>query len=268
VDYWDEDECKDLLVGQAGGKIQIFLNIGTDEEPTFNGGTYLRTGNRVIDVGSRATPTVVDWNNDGAKDLVVGAYDGKIHVFINSNSDEIVPPSFDYSSAKGAIVQELRNDLVVPSRRSSPEIIDLDGDGKIDILTGNTEGELLLYNNIGTDSKPRFYDYVLVEANGNRIDLPGKSRSRPFVCYWTGDGHFGPIDVYPDVLVGASDGKVRLYRGMPLVGDFDEDGEVDFTDYAVLEEDLEEKESEQDALAYHNKYRKMDHKDLIRFNNN
>jgi hypothetical protein len=54
------------------------------------------------------------------------------------------------------------------------------------------------------------------------------ARSRPFVCYWTGDGHFSLIDVYPDVLVGAGDGKVRLYRGVPIVGDFDEDSEVDF----------------------------------------
>jgi hypothetical protein len=225
VDYWDEDDRKDLIVGRSDGKIEIFLNIGTDEEPIFDNGTELKTGKKSIDVGSRATPTIVDWNNDGAKDLVVGAYDGKIHIFLNCGSDEIVPPNFDSSSVKGTFAQEDGRDLIVPGRRSSPQIMDFDGDGKKDILTGNTDGELLLYSNVGTDTKPRFSGYILVEAGGVTIDLSGTPRSRPFVCYWTGDGYFGPVDVYPDVLIGSGDGKVRLYRGIPVSGDFDEDGE-------------------------------------------
>ena len=48
------------------------------------------------------------------------------------------------------------------------------------------------------------------------IDLAGtNSHSRPFVCYWTDDGHSNAVDVYPDVLIGADDGKIRLYRGNP-----------------------------------------------------
>ena len=40
------------------------------------------------------------------------------------------------------------------------------------------------------------------------IDLAGSPRSRPFVCDWNEDG-------YPDVLIGAGDGLVRLYEGVP-----------------------------------------------------
>lgn len=74
----------------------------------------------------------------------------------------------------------------------------------------------------------------LVESSGVPIDLPGLPRSRPFVCYWTGDGHFGPIDGYLDVLIGAADGKVHLYRGIPTPGDIDRDGGVDFVDFALF----------------------------------
>ena len=42
--YWDADTRKDLLVGQADGKIKLFLNIKTDAEPTFDGGTFLQVG--------------------------------------------------------------------------------------------------------------------------------------------------------------------------------------------------------------------------------
>jgi len=235
VDYWDQDDRKDLLVGQADGTVKIFTNIGTDKKPTFDGGTELLAGDpgTFIDVGTRATPTTVDWDNDGGKDLVAGALDGKIHIFLNCGGG-FVHPHFYFSPASGDIAWENNADLIVPSLRSSPELIDLDGDGRIDLFTGNTEGQLLFYRNVGTDAEPSFSGYSLVESNGVPIDFPGLPRSRPSVCYWTGDGHFGPIDGYPDVLIGAGDGKVHLYRGIPKLGDINGDGDVDFTDFALF----------------------------------
>ncbi len=232
VDYWDADERKDLLVGQADGTVKIFLNIGTDESPTFDGGTLLQVGKpgskANIDVGARATPSFVDWNNDDRKDLVVGAYDARIHIFINEGTD--TEPDFLVET----FANENGSDLAVPGKRASPVIIDLDGDGKKDLLTGNTDGQLLFYRNVGTDAKPSFSGYSLIESSGVPIDLPGSPRSRPFVCYWTGDGHFGPIDAYTDVLIGTGDGKVHLYRGIPEIGDMDGNGNVDIADLALF----------------------------------
>jgi hypothetical protein len=229
VDYWDQDNRKDLLVGQSDGTVKIFLNIGTDKKPTFDGGTELLTGDpgTFIDVGARATPTTVDWDSDGGKDLVAGALDGKIHIFINCGCGGSIPPHFYFSPASGDIAWENNADLIVPSSRSSPELIDLDGDGRIDLLTGNTEGQLLFYRNVGTDYEPSFSGYSLVESNGVPIDFPGLPRSRPSVCYWT-------PDAYPDVLIGAGDGKVHLYQGIPKLGDIDGDGNVDFTDFTLF----------------------------------
>ncbi|MGD8785984.1 MAG: FG-GAP-like repeat-containing protein [Phycisphaerales bacterium] len=232
VVYWDADECKDLLVGQSNGTVKIFLNIGTDEKPAFDEGAFLRVGQsgskQNIDVGNRATPTVVDWNNDGRKDLVVGALDGKIHIFINEGSD--TDPDFlveTFAKTNGS-------DLVVESLRSSPVVGDFNNDGRKDILTGNTDGQLLFYSNVGSDTKPDFSDYILVESDYNPIDLPHSVRSRPFVCYWTGNSSFGPIDGYLDALIGSGDGKVHLYRGKPVTGDIDGNGIVDFTDFALF----------------------------------
>lgn len=227
VVYWDADACKDLLAGHGNGTIKIFLNVGTDENPTFDGGTLLQVGQpgskTNIVVGTRATPCVVDWNNDGKKDLVVGALDGKIHIFINEGTD--TAPDFRVE----AFAQENSSTLVVPSSRSSPDILDLDGDGNKDLLTGNTNGELLFYTNVATDAAPAFSGYVRVNSNGVPIDLAGTPRSRPFVCDWTQDG-------YPDVLIGAGDGKVHLYQSIPQVGDMDKDYDVDFIDFALFSE--------------------------------
>jgi len=225
VVYWDDDDRKDLLIGQSDGKLKLFLNIGTDDDPTFDGGMFLQVGapgfKTDIDVGSRTTSTVVDWNSDGRKDLVAGAVDGKIHIFLNEGTD--VAPDF---------LEEILalNDgevLVVPTLRSSPAVLDVDGDGRKDFITGNTYGELLFYVNVGTDEAPLFSGYVNVEADGVPIDLPGTPRSRPCVCDWTGDGRV-------DVLIGAGDGLVRLYQGAAVPGDTNGDGVVDIEDLLFL----------------------------------
>jgi hypothetical protein len=117
--------------------------------------------------------------------------------------------------------------LLVPYKRSSPVVRDFDFDGKKDILTGDTNGQLLLYKNVGTDEAPEFSGYELVDSNGIAIDLTGTPRSRPFVCYWDEDG-------YPDVLIGAADGMIHLYRCKTLQADFNKDGLINFTDWALF----------------------------------
>jgi hypothetical protein len=204
--YWDADDRKDLLVGLADGSVGVYLNTGSDSNPTFDGGTLLQVGppgSKVdISVGYRTCPTVVDWDNDGMKDLAVGALDGKVYLFINEGSD--TTPDFWVE----ALAQEDGSDLVVPTARSSPVLLDLDGDGNKDLLIGNSEGQLLLYSNVGSDADPSFSGSVFIESDGAPIDLAGWARSRPFVCDWTGDG-------YLDVLIGAGDGKIHLYQGVP-----------------------------------------------------
>jgi hypothetical protein len=151
----------------------------------------------------------VDWNNDGKKDIVAGDKTvGKLHLFINEGTD--TAPDFLVE----AFVQRAGADMVVPSARPAPDVYDWNGDGKKDLLVGNTEGNLLFYPNVGTDAAPAFSNWFELRAGGIIIDLPGVPRSRPFVCDWTGDG-------IPDVLLGAGSdttGLVRLYQGVgPVV---------------------------------------------------
>jgi hypothetical protein len=233
VVYWDADGRKDLLIGRADGKVEIFLNNGTDNDPVFDAGNFVMVGypEENLDVGEHATPTFLDWNNDNKTDLIVGALDGKIHIYTNCGCGGAVPPQFDTSTPLGLIAQENGSDLVVPSHRSSPVIIDLDGDSKKDLLAGNANGQLLFYKKVETDSLPKFSDYSLVDSNDVPIDLPDLPHdlpsSRPFFCYWNEDTH-------PDVLLGASDGKVHLYKGKKDIGDIDGDGDVDFEDFALF----------------------------------
>jgi len=206
--HWNDDSLVDLLVSDTYGKVSVCLNQGPADSPVFAYGTYLQVGQpgskSDIDVGDRAAACVTDWNGDGCKDLVLGELTGLVNILLNEGTDT-APDFRSMTLLQDAVTS---TDLEVPSQRSSPTMGDLDGDGLMDLVAGNTNGELLLYINVGTANAPQFSAYTDLEADGVKIDLSGSARSRPFLCDWTGDGLL-------DLLVGASDGKVYLYEGVP-----------------------------------------------------
>jgi len=202
VVHWNADAKKDLLVGAGAGNISIFINNGTDTNPVFAAGTFVQSAGSDINIGGRATSIFKDWNNDGKNDLIVGEWEGYINVFINENSN--TNPVFQ----EGIFAKLGTDDLDVWSGRSSPIFYDLDADGKKDLVCGNTNGELLFYKNTNTTESPIFSNYENLKSLGSDIDLSGTPRSRPSFCNWNND-----INV--DVLIGAADGKVHLFRGVP-----------------------------------------------------
>jgi hypothetical protein len=203
VVYWDGDDRKDLLVGRGDGTVSLYLNTGTDPAPEFDQGRLLQVGtpgNKIdLSVGGRATPVVVDWDNDGRKDLVVGAADGQLRLYLNEGTH--TEPDF----VAATLLEAGGTPIVVASFRSSPTVRDVTFDGRKDLVVGNTDGQVLLFANIGSDPAPAFLGAVAVTSAGVPIDLPG-SRSRPALCDVDADG-------IVDLLLGSSDSTVLLYRG-------------------------------------------------------
>ncbi len=201
---WDGDGDKDLLIGSADGRVLLLLNENIDTDPQFGAPTAIQVGDPGskydLDVGSRATLEIVDWNEDGRQDFVLGAYDGKVRLLLDEASSGV--PDF----RRTVVVRDGLNELVVPSGGSSPSVADLDGDGLKDLISGNTEGQLVFYTNRGTNEAPEFDGHQLLEANGIAIDLAGTPHSRPHVCDFNEDGA-------PGIFVGAEDGLVRLFLG-------------------------------------------------------
>jgi len=75
VNDWNNDGKKDLLVGETYGNIHFFANTGTDPAPLFGSSDLLEAGGATIDVGYYSRLDVVDWDEDGTKDLLSGYYD-------------------------------------------------------------------------------------------------------------------------------------------------------------------------------------------------
>ncbi|MEZ4799886.1 MAG: T9SS type A sorting domain-containing protein [Flavobacteriales bacterium] len=81
---WDNDGDFDLLVGDQDGLIHLFVNSGSVSAPEFDEPfEILNDVNQVIDVGQFAAPQLIDLDEDGLKDLVVGEKNGNINLYRN-----------------------------------------------------------------------------------------------------------------------------------------------------------------------------------------
>ena len=70
-----------LLLFQFGG-------TGLADSPELESGVLIEDSSGPIDMDLHFVPASVDWDEDGAKDLLVGQYtDGHINLFLNQGSD-------------------------------------------------------------------------------------------------------------------------------------------------------------------------------------
>jgi TolB-like protein len=160
---WNEDGKVDLLVGNGGGYLHLFLNHGSGE---LGPGVMVKAMGKDLDVGSRAAPCVVDWNEDGKKDLAMGNGSGEIFVYLNEGTHQ--QPVF------GKPIKLNSGSLDVGSN-STPEVVDWDGDGKKDLVIGNSDGEILVFINRGKHEDPQF------DSEGDKLPLKLGSDAMPQV---------------------------------------------------------------------------------------
>ncbi len=56
--------------------------------PELEPAAFIADGTNLLTAGTMSAPSVVDWNNDGKKDLLVGQFDqGKVWLYLNRGSD-------------------------------------------------------------------------------------------------------------------------------------------------------------------------------------
>jgi hypothetical protein len=200
---WNNDGKKDLLTGENYGYIRIYLNSNTDSDPQFSGYTYLKKGAANFDCGSYSVPWVVDWNNDGKKDVLCGDSNGRVQYLENVGTD--ANPQFTTS-----VYLQDGVSVLDPGSTVSPCVIDFNRDGKKDLLVGETYGNVFFYENKGTDAAPAFNGWVKIATGTGLIDVG--YYARPTTADWDNDG-------MPEVLIGESYGYIKVYdaRG-PLFG--------------------------------------------------
>lgn len=198
---WNEDGKKDLLVGNGGGYLHLFLNPGSGDPLNFAAGVMVQAAGKNLDVGSRATPIVVDWNEDGKKDLVLGNGSGEIFLYLNEGTND--QPVFGKPN-------KLNGGSLDVGSNSSPDMVDWNGDGKKDLIVGNSNGEIFVFLNKGTNEDPKFDD------QGERLSIKIGRDIFPQVMN-RGRG-------LNDLVVADRDGEVALWinSGSPGASSFSE----------------------------------------------
>ena len=81
---WNGDGKKDLLVGDGEGYIHLYLKVNNSSEPQhLISSGKVKVADQDLTVEGSAVPFLVDWNQDGKKDLLVGSLKGYIYLFSN-----------------------------------------------------------------------------------------------------------------------------------------------------------------------------------------
>ena len=193
---WNEDGLKDLIVGENNGQVRYFRNIGTAGNPVLTYEGTLMVGGSAIDIGDYSHPFVDDWNEDGMKDLQVGASDGRVWLYINegTNANPVFNTTQYVTLATGAQVDF--------GSRSGPNVVDMNGDGVKDLVSGNIDGKIYYCQNNGTNANPQLAYQVALMSGSLQINPGGTSRTAPID--WDNNGS-------PDLVAGSYDARLKRY---------------------------------------------------------
>lgn len=185
---FDGDGHEDLVVGHHWGEIDVYF--GTSEAGVLSPCRTICTRSVNSDF-FRAYVHVSDLDADGRDELVVGLMNGTFKVFEFDSGRNL---------AERVLLDRNGKALIASATRSTPTVADFTGDGLPDLLSGDMNGNVLVFQADGVGSWEASAT-MLVKGTSN-------SRSRIFAADVDADGCM-------DVLVGYADGTVCWMRGSP-----------------------------------------------------
>ena len=201
---WNGNGLPDLAVGNSGGELLFYKNVGAPGAPVFDRETALTVEGKPIRIAAGPTgsiqgpsesrfgytcPTIADWDHDGHPDILMSDIFGR-HVFFQ-NDGGAYPPTFKRE-------QLLTHDGLPLATvwRVRPAVVNWGDDGLLSYVTLDESGILSSYDQATltdlTDKR------TLTWEDGEPIRFTedvggGLGRIKLCVCDWTGDGRYDLI---------------------------------------------------------------------------
>jgi len=152
------DGKRDLIIGNLGGYILIYPNVGTNSEPSFNNFYLLKFNNgKPVHIHSRTAPRLYDWDRDGRIDLLTGEVNGGVYFLRNTgtNSEPVFKDAVPVFKKDGTPLK-----YTASMARSRLSVADWDNDGTPDILLGGVDGRIMLFRGTGDILHIRIKDLI------------------------------------------------------------------------------------------------------------
>lgn len=216
----NNDGNRDLLFSPNLPNVSInyescwfYENIGTDQLPDFILQTRSFLQDEMIDVGEGADPVFFDYDADGLTDLLISGYimtrdtcpeKFKYGVHAYKNVGSVTNPSFELATNDYASLS-----IQLPNITGKHLTFgDLDADGDADLITGDYDGFIHLFEN--TAGPGAACNFVLSQQNmldsaGTPIDIG--SHSTPQLVDVDRDGDL-------DLIIGERSGNLNFYRNV------------------------------------------------------
>jgi len=217
---FDGDGDFDLLCGEFLDGFTYFENIGTRTTPRYAPGRCVCTPEGVpchMDL-CMIVPVAFDWDKDGDLDLIVGDEDGRVAFIENTgkldarHTPVFLPPRY---------FQQEADDLKCGAL-ATPVAVDWDGDGDLDLVSGNSAGYIEFFENLSGPkvAEPKWAAPRRLAVNGQPFRVlagPNRSIQGPAeakwgyttfsVADWDGDG-------LPDIVLNSILGDVVWLKNL------------------------------------------------------
>ncbi len=232
----------DIIAGNDRGEIKYLKNSSASN--TTLAPTFVLSNNAFpgfnIDIGSYSSPCIADINKDGLLDLVIGRYDSMISYCQNIGTSSVPDfnPSLNGTNKFGQVkptdsisyydnvVKDINGDdsfdidgnriyngyTIVYEKNlyTTPQVLDVNKDGKLELLVGNVLGQLKMYEIQSTNTTAKFkqidsMNFISTFNGKNSFNIDFGNRISPAFADMDGNG-------VAEIIVSCSRGGVQYLK--------------------------------------------------------
>jgi hypothetical protein len=204
----DTSSIYDLVIGNINryningipdASLTLYRNIGSNTHPAFQ--LVSKDFASISRLGLTAiVPAFGDLRGTGTEDMILGNSIGTLYYFDNI-APVGSPAQYQLPQGDSGVFYD---SISVGGGYSAPQLVDVDGDGLLDLIVGSEDGIIYYYHNDGTKAAPKF---KLVSSNWGGVYVADEG-------YYTGNSN--PF-LYRDstgkliLLVGSLNGTIFRY---------------------------------------------------------